>query len=80
MSAVTGTGSWPIIFGLLSFGPYPKGSIGNARDQRDAARAMLREGRYPGLQKMIRRALNSDLANTFDVIARDWHRRNQPSS
>ena len=29
---------------LLSFGPYPKVSLLNARDQRDAAKAVLREG------------------------------------
>jgi integrase len=64
---------------LLSFGPYPEVTLGKARDQRDEARAMLRDGKDPGLQKKIRRALNSDLTNTFEVIARDWHSRNKPT-
>ncbi len=52
---------------LLSFGPYPEVSLVNARDQRDAARALLRDGKDPSLQKKIRRALNGDLTNTFEV-------------
>src|SRR5205823_8716591 len=33
---------------LLSFGPYPEVSLAEAREQRDAAKAMLRDGRDPG--------------------------------
>ena len=60
---------------LLSFGPYPKVSLLNARDQRDAAKAVLREGRDPAFQKRIRKAIGADVAHTFEAIARGWHAR-----
>ncbi len=64
---------------LLSFGPYPKLSLAQARDQRDAAKALLREGKDPGFNKRIRRAIGSDASGSFEGIARDWHRRNLPT-
>ena len=64
---------------LLSFGPYPQVSLANARDQRDAAKALLREGKDPALQKRIRKAIGGDVAHTFEAIARGWHARSLPT-
>ena len=64
---------------LLSLGPYPKVSLANARDQRDAAKALLRDGKDPALQKRIRKAIGGDVAHTFEAIARGWHARNLPT-
>ena len=64
---------------LLSFGPYPKLSLAQARDQRDAAKALLRAGKDPGHDKRIRKAIGSDASGSFEGIARDWHRRNLPT-
>ena len=64
---------------LLSFGPYPQVSLANARDQRDAAKAVLRDGKDPALQKRIRKAIGGDVAHTFEAIARGWHARSLPT-
>ena len=40
---------------LLSFGPYPKVGLAQAREQRDAAKALLRDGKDPSLEKKLRR-------------------------
>jgi hypothetical protein len=64
---------------LLSVGPYPEVSLAQARDERDAARKLLRAGKDPGLEKKLRRAAGGDLTRTFEAIARDWHNRNAPT-
>jgi hypothetical protein len=64
---------------LLSFGPYPSVGLAQAREQRDAAKALLRAGKDPSLEKKQRRALGSDLSGTFESVAKDWHTRNQPT-
>ena len=64
---------------LLSFGPYPELSLANAREQRDAAKTLLREGTDPALQRKLRKAFGNELANTFEAIARDWHSRHLPT-
>ena len=64
---------------LLSFGSYPQVSLANARNQRDAAKAVLREGKDPALQKRIRKAIGGDVAHTFEAIARGWHARSLPT-
>ena len=64
---------------LLSFGPYPKVGLADARYQRDAAKALLREGKDPSLQKRIRKAIGGDVAHTFEAIARGWHARSLPT-
>lgn len=64
---------------LLSFGPYPAVGLAQAREQRAAAKALLRSGKDPGLEKKLRRAAGSDPTGTFEAIARDWHARNLPT-
>jgi integrase len=59
---------------LLTFGPYPEVKLGEARDKRDAARAMLRDGRDPSVQKKVAAAAGAvDAENTFKTIATAWH-------
>ena len=64
---------------LLSFGPYPEVSLSQARDERDAAKKLLRAGKDPGLEKKLVRAAGGDSSRTFEAIARDWHKRNAPT-
>ncbi len=65
---------------LLSFGPYPSVSLAGAREQRDAAKTLLRSGKDPSLEKKLRRAAGAgDFAGSFEAIARDWHARNTPT-
>ena len=69
----------PVKEKLLSFGPYPEVSLANARDQRDAAKALLRDGIDPALQKRIRKAVGGDVATTFEAIATGAHARRLPT-
>ena len=55
---------------LLSFGAYPTLGIAAAREKRDAAKAMLAEGKDPGQN---RSEINPEKGETFLVVAQRWH-------
>jgi integrase len=58
----------------LAIGPYPEISLKDARAARDSARAQLAAGTDPSEHKKLMKATAlSDSANTFEVIAREWH-------
>lgn len=63
---------------VLSHGPYPEVSLAKARELRDNARKVLREGGDPGLVKK-RDALSLRLraADNFETIAREWFEMNK---
>ena len=78
--AATGLRSWRMKYRflgkekVLTFGPYPEVKLGEARDKRDAARAMLRDGRDPGMQKKLAAAAGAlDAENTFESVTKAWH-------
>ena len=58
---------------LLALGVYPEVSLAEARQRRDDARALLRDGREPTVEKRERRAEQaaSD-RGTFEVVCADW--------
>lgn len=57
----------------LTFGPYPQVSLAKARESRDAAKAVLREGLDPSVvRRHEQKALQTD---TFENIAREWFER-----
>ncbi len=59
----------------LAFGRYPQISLAQARERRSAARKLLDEGTDPGLTKRIEKRQKAiEAANTFEAIAREWHR------
>jgi integrase len=63
---------------LLSLGPYPQISLIDARAARDAAKATLRDGRDPSIQKKLRKLSHTtSAANTFEAIAREWYDLNK---
>ena len=65
----------------LTFGPYPEVSLREARDKRDAARRLLRDGQDPGeVQKRTaaRRHSGIDPEGTFRAIALHWHKMQLP--
>jgi integrase len=63
---------------LLSLGPYPGVGLAEARAARDAAKAQLRDGRDPSVQKRLRKLAHvTSSANTFEAIAREWHTLNK---
>jgi integrase len=78
--APTGLRSWRMKYRfmgkekVLTFGPYPEVKLGTAREKRDTARAVLRDGRDPGMEKKIAAAAGAaDAENTFETVAIAWH-------
>lgn len=57
----------------LTFGPYPGVTLVEARQKRDAAKALLRDGRDPAVEKRVsNEARAADHSNTFEIVARRW--------
>jgi len=57
----------------LSLGTYPEVSLADARRQRDKARELLERGIDPVAQRRAERdATSQAVANTFEMIAREW--------
>ncbi|QBR49690.1 integrase arm-type DNA-binding domain-containing protein [Erwinia sp. QL-Z3] len=60
---------------LLSIGVYPDVSLAVARQKRDEARRSLAAGDDPGaIKKAEKQARKIATANTFEAIAREWHK------
>lgn len=63
----------------LTFGAYPEISIAEARDMRDAARRLLREGIDPAIERKQRKAARqAEALNTFRLLAENWHAKQKP--
>lgn len=83
--STTGHKSWRMKFRVgekekkLSFGAYPTVSLAEARERRDAARKMIRDGLDPAIEakksKAVR-ALGSD--NSLKPAVLRWHGRQKP--
>lgn len=57
----------------LSLGIYPEISLAEARDKRDEARKMLKEGIDPSQAKKENKLQRkTETENTFEIIAREW--------
>ncbi len=64
---------------LLSFGAYPGVSLSDARALRDDAKATLKVGRDPAIERKIRRVTATMSPDrTFEGIARAWHAQQAP--
>ena len=64
---------------LLALGVYPETGLSEARQRRDAARALLRDGNDPGLVKRDRKAARTEAAaNTFAAVAAEWLKKQKP--
>jgi integrase len=62
--------------GLMAFGSYPELSLADARQRREDARRLLANGVDPGAAKKAQKASRADSnANSFEVIAREWHEK-----
>ncbi len=58
----------------ISFGTYPDISLAQARERREEARKLIAIGVDPSVnRKAVKTAKNELLANSFEVIAREWH-------
>lgn len=58
---------------LLSFGEYPKVSLRAARQRRDEAKALLKNGIDPAEHRKAMRA--STGTATFQAVATEWYER-----
>jgi hypothetical protein len=59
----------------LSLGVYPDVTLSVARDRRDEARKLVAGGVDPSENRKAQKATNAQrAANSFEVVAREWHR------
>ena len=57
----------------LAFGVYPEVSLKEARDKRDEARRLLRDGIDPSQAKKEKKLQHKiETENTFEIVAREW--------
>ena len=58
---------------MFAIGPYPQVSLEQARQERDTARALVRKGIHPSIDRKANLAarINSN-ETTFEAIARQW--------
>jgi hypothetical protein len=65
---------------LLAMGSYPEVTLSDARQRRDEARKLLANGVDPGeVKKAQRVSAISAAAESFEVIAREWHTKFAPT-
>ncbi len=65
---------------LLALGTYPEVSLADARQRRDDARKLVANGVDPGEVKKAQKAAQGEqAANTFEVVAREWHSKFSPT-
>lgn len=61
----------------ISLGVYPTVSLKEARDKRDNAKKQLAAGIDPSVHRKAHNAAKMDrAANSFEVVAREWHGKN----
>jgi len=57
----------------LALGVYPEVSLKEARERRDGARGMLRDGIDPGANRKARKTAEAKAGtDSFEVVAREW--------
>jgi integrase len=62
----------------LALGSYPSMTLSEARARRDEAKAQLRDGLDPSMQRRIAlRSARANQQNTFEAMARKWHAQRQ---
>src|SRR5208282_5541778 len=65
---------------LLSLGVYPDVGLKAARARRDEARKLLADGIDPGENRKATKAARADrTANSFEVVAREWFAKYEPT-
>ncbi|MDD2367439.1 MAG: integrase arm-type DNA-binding domain-containing protein [Desulfuromonadaceae bacterium] len=58
----------------MAFGAYPAITLADARQRREEAKKLLANGGDPSENKKAQKTTQGELdANTFEVIAREWH-------
>jgi hypothetical protein len=61
---------------LLALSVYPQVTLADARADRDDAKRLLKQGTDPSIsRKQQRRSAEVAAANTFEIVARQWHEK-----
>lgn len=83
--APTGLKSWRLKYRfqrkekILTIGQYPKVSMKKAREEREAAKALLRDGIDPSAEKKaLKQEQNDSEKRLFRDAAKHWHELNTP--
>jgi len=66
-----GSRLWRMTYRFQGVGPYPKVTLVEARDQCHAARAKIRAGIDPRLERKVAKQAQAD---TFEALTREWWR------
>ncbi|MDA0679999.1 MAG: tyrosine-type recombinase/integrase [Proteobacteria bacterium] len=62
---------------LFAIGRYPELTLSDAREERDAAKKIIKAGIHPSHKRKLERIHQfSDHANTFNAVADEWLERN----
>lgn len=63
---------------LFAVGEYPAMGVQQAREARDAARRLVKEGIHPAQHRRASRLVAAtEAANTFEAVAREWIEQNR---
>lgn len=63
----------------LSLGVYPEVGLKEARDRREEAKRLLGEGVDPSVERKVQKVATVErTANSFEVVAREWHAKYAP--
>ncbi|WP_460824375.1 tyrosine-type recombinase/integrase [Lysobacter olei] len=63
---------------LFAIGAYPEVSLQLAREQREAARRLVKEGIHPAKHRKAARLVSAaEAANTFEAVAKEWIAQNR---
>ena len=75
----TGTRLWRLRYridgkeNVFAIGGYPEIGLADARDAREKAKPLIRQGIHPSHNRQAERLANSAAnANTFEAVAREW--------
>ena len=63
----------------ITLGTYPEISIADARLRRDEVRKQIAHGIDPGAVRKAQKQAKTEEAETFEVIAREWHTKFTPT-
>jgi integrase len=63
----------------ISLGVYPQTSLLDARGKRDEAKRLLAKGVNPSLERQARKTAFLAPEDSFEKIAREWHKKFRPS-
>jgi hypothetical protein len=63
----------------FAIGVYPRVSLAEAREARDEARKLVKQGIHPAHNRQAQQAAQvAENANTFEAVAREWIDKKKP--